>query len=59
MEKLNLSIRESLPIVNYMARLLSNLMKAVRKKNKKRLREKAKNIVEKDRVLYNKLAKAS
>ena len=33
-------------------------MKVVRGKDRKKLKEKAKNIVERDRVLYNKLAKA-
>ncbi len=46
-------------IVKYMAGFLSNLFRVVGKKSRKRLKEKAKKIVEKDRVLHNKLAKAS
>ncbi|WP_457601515.1 hypothetical protein [Hydrogenivirga sp.] len=42
-----------------MAGFLSNLFRVVGKKSRKRLKEKAKKIVEKDRVLHNKLAKAS
>jgi len=42
-----------------MAGLLSSIFRAVSKKSRKKLKEKTKKIVEKDRVLYNKLAKAS
>jgi len=42
-----------------MAGLLTNIIRAVRGKDRKKLKEKIKRIVEKDRVLYNKLAKAS
>lgn len=42
-----------------MAGLLTNIIRVVRGKDRKKLKEKVKKIVEKDRVLYNKLAKAS
>jgi len=42
-----------------MAGLLANLFRVIRRKNRRQLKEKAKKIVERDRVLYNKLAKAS
>ncbi len=42
-----------------MAGIISSLVKVIKGKNRKKLKEKAKKIVERDRVLYNKLAKAS
>ncbi len=42
-----------------MAGLLSNLFRVVGRKSRKKLKEKTKKIVERDRILYNKLAKAS
>ncbi len=41
-----------------MAGILKNIIRAVRGKDRKKLKDKAKNIVERDRVLYNKLVKA-
>ncbi|WP_274542110.1 hypothetical protein [Hydrogenivirga caldilitoris] len=42
-----------------MAGLLTGLLRAMGRKSRKKLKEKTKKIVERDRVLYNKLAKAS
>ncbi len=42
-----------------MAGLLTNLLRVIRNKNRKRLKEKAKNIVEKDRILRKQFARAS
>ncbi len=42
-----------------MAGLLINIIRAVRGKNRKKLKEKVKTIVEKDRLLQKKFAKAS
>ena len=41
-----------------MAGILKNIIRVVRGKDRKKLKDKAKNIVERDRVLYNKLVKA-
>jgi len=42
-----------------MAGLLTSLLRVVRSKSRKKLKEKVKNIVEKDRILQKRLARAS
>jgi len=42
-----------------MAGILTSLLRAVRGKSRRKLKEKVKNIVERDRILHKKLAKAS
>lgn len=57
--KLVFGYGKCVPIVKYMAGLLTGLLRAMGRKSRKKLKEKTKKIVERDRVLYNKLAKAS
>ncbi len=42
-----------------MAGLLTNLLRVMKSKSRRKLKEKVKNIVEKDRILQKRLARAS
>ena len=57
--KLVLGVVRPEPIVNSMANLITNIIKVVRGKDRKRIKERVKKVVERDRVLQSKLAKAS
>lgn len=42
-----------------MHRLLADIIKVVKGKNRKKLKDRVKKVIEKDRIMHNKLAKAS